>query len=125
MELWIGAEVLSPAYPGHSFYVRVYDNGGFYIRDMRYPVNVGWNEPKCYHVYSISAFKKAVLMGYGAWLESTAQKRGLYDDGFVFTHLDDAPKSWQPTREAPKVTIVDATGQPLRTNPMPQVNAVH
>jgi hypothetical protein len=96
LERWLGFEVLAPVYPGHTFSVWVYDNGGFSILDLRYPQNLRMNIPNAPHAYSISAFKKAVLMAYGEWLERTQQKRAKYDDGFVITHVDGAEEKYQP-----------------------------
>jgi hypothetical protein len=117
MERWLG-QVLVEAYPGHKFSIRVYDNGGFYVRDLRYPANLCMNVPNAPHTYSISAFKKAVIMNYGEWLERTEQVRGAYDDGFVIGTVQGAedvlPKA-QP--KALETLIVGPTGLPLRTEP--------
>jgi hypothetical protein len=90
---WMAFQVLAPAYPGHYFSVRAYE-GGFFIRDLRYPVNWGMNCPTANKFASSSEYKKKVVMLFGEWLERANQRRGLIESEEV-THVEGVPDKWQ------------------------------
>ena len=113
---WIAFEVLAPAYPGHNFYVRAYPNG-FFIRDLRFPDNWGMNCPRMTDIYSASAYKKKVIMMFGEWLERANERRGLIESEDIKA-VEGVPEK----KEVDVPKIVDASGQPLRTEVRPQVN---
>jgi hypothetical protein len=124
VEKWMGFEVLGPAYPGHSFYIRAFENGGYFIRDLRFPKNWGMNTPMPSETYSASAWKRDVIMKFGEWLERANEKRGAFEKGQEILHVEGVPQKHQPDYK-PAVYIVDASGKPLRTTPMPQALNVH
>jgi hypothetical protein len=124
VERWIGFQCIGPAYPGHSILIRALDNGGYFIRDLRFPKNWGMNTPRPTETYSVSAFKRDLIMKFGEWLERANQKRGEFEKGQEILHVEGVPQKDQPGYR-PGIHIVDASGQPLRTTIMPQVNAIH
>ena len=71
-------DVLTIAYPGHPWGVRVYD-GGFFIRHLDFDGNWGMNCRGGESVYSSSAMKRRIIMMAGEWLERAGMARGRGD----------------------------------------------
>ena len=115
--------LLTLAYPDHPWGVRI-ENGFIYIRYLdpiwesicRGPVGV---VIKAKELYSASQMKKDVLMAGGQLLEMMALKRG-YSNGDEPQSIDGVPEKFKK-KEVEVPTLVDVTGQPLRTEARPQV----
>lgn len=112
-ELWVGAEVLAPAYPGHSFCVRMLPNGGFFIRDMRFDAKYGMNCPNPSTLYSASAFKKHLVMMFGEWLERANEIRGMCEEGQEIGRVAGVPERFQQQHVRTQPAIVGIDGNPL------------
>lgn len=117
-------EVLTFAYPGHPWSVRVYD-GGFFIRHLDFPGNWGINHRSNTETYSASAMKRQIIRMAGEWLERADLKRGRSDDS-VATFVDGIPDNQQPGQKLPEnMKVVVAPPEPERTEPRPQVKDMH
>lgn len=93
-------DVLTVAYPGHPWAVRVYgDNsgGGFFIRHLDFPSNWGMNQPKAHLYGSSSEMQRDVIMRAGEWLERANLKRGPAN-GDEIVRVEGVPERYQPHR---------------------------
>lgn len=113
-------EVLTFAYPGHPWSVRVYD-GGFFIRHLDFPGNWGINHRSQSQTYSATAMKRQIIRMGGEWLERANLIRGRSDDT-VASYVEGVPENQQPGQKLPENTkIVIAPSEGIRTEPRPQV----
>ena len=113
-------EVLTFAYPGHPWSVRVYD-GGFFIRHLDFPGNYGMNCRTATKVYSASAWKRQIILMAGEWLERADLVRGRSDDT-VAKFVEGVPLKDQPGQKLPEnMQIVKVAAEGERTEPRPQV----
>ena len=114
-------EVLTFAYPGHPWSVRVYD-GGFFIRHLDFPGPWGINHRSRSQTYSASAMKRQIIRMAGEWLERANLKRGRSDDTTA-TFVEGVPLKDQPGGAplSDNMQIVYAPQEGERTEPRPQV----
>ena len=113
-------EVLTFAYPGHPWSVRVY-NGGFFIRHLDFPGNWGINHRSQSQTYSATAFKRQIIRMGGEWLERANLVRGRSDDT-VAKFVEGVPLKDQPGQAVPEhMKIVVAPSEGERTETRPQV----
>ena len=118
-------EVLTFAYPGHPWAVRVYD-GGFFIRNLAFQANWGMCCKFKDTGHSWSEMKREIILMAGEWLERAGLKRGRYDADQEIEHLEGVPAKYQPLKsERPLKTehvIIAGNGtEVLRETPRPQV----
>jgi hypothetical protein len=113
-------EVLTFAYSGHPWSVRVYD-GGFFIRHLDFPGTWGMNHRSQSQTYSSSAMKRQIIRMAGEWLERADLVRGRSDDT-VAKFVEGVPLKDQPGQKMPEnMEVVFATPESERTEPRPQV----
>ena len=113
--------VLSTAYPGHPWAVRVYD-GGFFIRHLDFPANWGMNCKFKDVNHDWAVMKREIIMQAGEWLERANLKRGRYDADQEITHVEGVPQKYQPHQpmmDDVKLVIAPSDA-PLRDTPRPQ-----
>ena len=113
--------MLWEAYPGHPWYVRVYD-GGFFIRhldSLESPKPYGMNVKFKTFCHDAAVMKKEIIRNAGEWLERAGIRRGRHEEGQTVTHVEGVPMVDQ--NKLKDVKIVMADGTPARTAPMPQV----
>lgn len=121
-------EVLTLAYPGHPWGVRVYE-GGFFIRHLDFPTNYGMNCKYKKNGYSASAMKKEIIFMAGEWLERAGLKRGAFVEGDSIKSVDGVPLKFQPAayqaeqkdKALDKIVEIAIAEGAIRTEPMPQV----
>lgn len=70
--------VLSFAYPGHPWAVRVYD-GGFFIQHLAFDGNWGMNCKFKNFAHDAAVMKREIIKMAGEWLERAGMARGRYD----------------------------------------------
>ena len=116
-------EVLTFAYPGHPWAVRVYD-GGFFIRHLEFPANWGMNHRSGKQTYSASALKREIIRMAGEWLERASLKRGRWDETPV-RRLDGLADRFQPYQPIPENMKIVSTEPEIREEPRPQVKEMH
>jgi hypothetical protein len=116
-------DVLTFAYPGHPWGVRVYD-GGFFIRHLAFPANYGMNCKFRDVCHDAAVLKREVIMMAGEWLERAGLARGRYDSDQEITHLEGAAPNHQPDRKLDDVALVMPEIKPdapaIRDAPRPQ-----
>jgi hypothetical protein len=110
--------ILTMAYPGHPWGVRVYD-GGFFIRHLAFDKNWGMNCRFKEVGHDWAVMRKQIIIMAGEWLERAGLPRGRYDPDQEITHLEGAPKQDQPHQPLENVKIVLNESQ-LRDTPRPQ-----
>ena len=118
-------EVLTFAYPGHPWAVRVYD-GGFFIRNLSFPHNWGMNCKFKDVGHDGAVMKREIILMAGEWLERAGLKRGHYDADQEIEHLEGVPKKYQPLKSDSPANaehpVVAGNGEDvLREIPRPQV----
>lgn len=113
--------VLTFAYPGHPWGVRVYD-GGFFIRHLDFPGNWGMNCKFKDVGHDSAVMKREIIRLAGEWLERANMIRGRYDADQDIVHVEGVPQKNQPHQPLPDdVKLVFAENiKPLRTEPRPQ-----
>lgn len=112
--------VLTIAYPGHPWAVRVYD-GGFFIRHLAFPSNWGMNCKFRDVSHDAAILRKQIIYMAGEWLERAGLPRGRYDADQDIERLEGAPDNVQPGRQIDDVKLVMADGTtPMRSTPRPQ-----
>lgn len=72
-------EVLSFAYPGHPWAVRV-TRGGFFIRHLAFPSSWGMACRASEVSHDAAVMKRTIIRLAGEWLERANMRRGRYDD---------------------------------------------
>ena len=107
-------EVLTLAYPGHPWAVRVYD-GGFFIRHLAFPTNWGMNYRGSASTYSASAMKRQVIIMAGEWLERAGLARGRYDADQDDYRVEGVPEKDQPGQTLPDDVKLVMDGSPCQT----------
>lgn len=70
--------VLTTAYPGHPWAVRVFD-GGFFIRHLAFDGNWGMHCKYKDFGHDAAVLKRAIIRNAGEWLERAGMARGRYD----------------------------------------------
>ena len=114
--------MLTMAYPGHPWAVRVYD-GGFFIRHLGFPKNWGMNAKAKDFAHDAAVLKRQIIFMAGEWLERANLKRGR-ENGDEIKHLDGAPESDQPGRPlilGPDAKVVGVeSNEQMRNTPRPQ-----
>lgn len=116
-------EVLSFAYPGHPWGVRVYD-GGFFIRHLHPDLPAGWGMNCKFKNISHDAavMKREIIFMAGEFLERTGMARGRYDGDQEIVRLEGVPEREQPHQKLPEdVGLLMPDGSAIREEPMPQV----
>ena len=98
-------DVLSTAYPGHPWGVRVYD-GGFFIRHLQFPKNWGMNLKYRNVSHDAAVMKREIISKAGEWLERANIKRGRYDGDQPDYRVEGVPEKDQPK----VITPVDLYG---------------
>lgn len=86
--------VLTTAYPGYPWAVRVYD-GGFFIRNLDFPAQWGMNCKYKNISHDAAVMKKQIIMYAGEWLERAGLRRGRANDDEI-KRLEGAPEKHQP-----------------------------
>ena len=94
-------ELLTAAYPGHPWAVRVYD-GGFFIRNLDYPHNWGMNQKYKNVGHDWKVMKRQIIMMAGEWLERAHLRRGRNINEDEITILEGASEKYQP-KKAPLI----------------------
>ena len=113
-------DVLSTAYPGHPWGVRVYD-GGFFIRHLAFPKNWGMNYRGSGHAYSSSALKAQIIRMAGEWLERAGMARGRHDADQEIDYVEGVPEKDQPHQSLDDVVLKYEKSEE-REEPRPQVH---
>lgn len=114
--------VLTHAYPGHPWAVRVYD-GGFFIRHLGFPKNWGMNFKYRDVGHDWTTMKREIILMAGEWLERANLKRGRYDSDQEIERVEGVPEKDQPHQPLPETmaTVIASAGSELRSEPRPQV----
>jgi hypothetical protein len=110
------------AYPGHPWFVRVY-NGGFFIRHLDFTSGWGMNV-KLKDVFSASQMKREIIMKAGEWLDRAGIPRGRYDSDTPSYRVEGVPEKFQPKQPLPDNFTIEVKADeftPLREQPRPQV----
>lgn len=114
--------VLTTAYPGHPWAVRV-DNGIIFIRHLAFGTNWGMNLRTSAVDHDAAVLRKKIVLLAGEWLERAGFRRGRSEEqpaGFV----EGVPLSGQAPAVKPaadeQMQIQVAAPEPLRTEPRPQ-----
>lgn len=96
--------VLTMAYPGYPWGVRVYD-GGIFIRNLDFPANWGMNIKVKNIQHDAAVFKREIIMMAGEWLERANLRRGrnIHDD--PIKKLEGAPDNHQPGWAKEKIKL--------------------
>lgn len=109
-------DALNTAYPGHPWWVHVYE-GGFAIKHLDFDGNWGMRAKFSQFGYSASALKREVIMKAGEWLERAYLKRGPAVEGQEIVRVDGVPEK----KKVEMDVVVDASKyEPLRTEARPQ-----
>ena len=115
-------ELLTTAYPGHPWGVRV-AGGVIFIRYMNPMMSGNWGMViKRKDVdHDAEKLKRDVIRAAGEWLERAGLKRGRSDDSEI-ERVEGVPeKYFRKPLEPEMSTVIDATSfEPLRTEPRPQ-----
>ena len=114
-------DVLTMAYPGHPWGVRVYD-GGFFIRHLAFPANWGMNVKFKSVGHDWAVMKREIIVMAGEGLERAGLVRGRYDSDQEIEHLEGAPANVQPHRPLMDDVklVIAGSNEPLRTTPRSQ-----
>lgn len=110
-------EVLTAAFPGHPWAVRVYD-GGFFIRNLDFPANYGMNQKYKNVGHDWRVMKREIIMMAGEWLERAHLKRGR-NNGDEIQILEGAPEKYQPKKESLILKPTEAKENPNARLVMP------
>lgn len=112
-------ELLTAAYPGHPWAVRV-AGGMIFIRylDQRLSGNWGMAMKQKDTQHDAAVLKRDVIRMAGEWLERSGLKRGV-SNGDKIEDVDGVPLKYKPKPYEGEVVIAESE-QPLRTEPMPQ-----
>ena len=87
-------DVLTLAYPGHPWGVRVYE-GGFFIRHLDFPSNWGMNCKSRNFAHDAAVLKREIIMKAGEWLERANLRRGR-SNGDEIGRVEGVPEKYQP-----------------------------
>lgn len=117
-------ELLTAAYPGHPWAVRV-AGGVVFIRylDDRLLGNWGMAFKQKDVDHDAAVLKRNVIMMAGEWLERAGLARGR-SNGDEIIRVEGVPDTDQPNYVPPQPvmeSVVGANSEPLRTDPRPQV----
>lgn len=104
--------LLTAAYPGHPWAVRVYD-GGFFIRNLDFPANYGMNQKYKNVGHDWKVMKREIIMMAGEWLERANLRRGRNINEDEITYLEGAPEKYQPKKP---LLILNPTEQHANPN---------
>ena len=109
-------EILWWAYPGHPWFVKVYE-GVIFIRWLGIDGNWGMVLKTKDICHDAAVIKRELIFMAGEWLERAGLARGRYDDAEV-TKVEGVP-------EVKTVKLAETTAEistePLRETPRPQV----
>ena len=97
-------EVLTTAYPGYPWGVRVYD-GGIFIRNLDFPANWGMNMKAKNVQHDAAVFKREIIMMAGEWLERANLRRGRNVNEDQIVKLEGAPDNHQPGWSKEKIRL--------------------
>jgi hypothetical protein len=111
--------VLTIAYPGHPWAVRVYD-GGFFIRHLAFPANYGMNCKFKSVSHDAAVMRREIIRMAGEWLERAGLPRGRNKNEDEIVHLEGAPDRVQPDMKTDDVHIVMGNTPEVREAPRPQ-----
>ena len=115
-------ELLTVAYPGHPWGVRV-DGGIIFIRymDPEMPGNWGMVIKRKDVDHDAAVLKREVIRMAGEWLERAGLKRGR-EDGSDIERVEGLSDKYQPTHRPLDMEVVIAADkyEPVRTEPRPQ-----
>jgi len=89
------AEILTPTYPGHSWYVEIND-GMLIIKSLKVATNAGTMVPLRNFDGDAERLKREVVMAAGAFLEAAGLRRGQFQ-GENAKHLEGLPKGQKPS----------------------------
>ena len=109
--------ILTMAYPGHPWAVRVYD-GGFFIRHLAFEGNYGMNCKFSQVGHDAAVMRRQIIHYAGEWLERAGIKRGRYDGDQEIGLVEGVPA---PKIAAAKDVVIQTSTEPLRETPRPQV----
>jgi hypothetical protein len=121
--------VLTIAYPGHPWAVRVYD-GGFFIRHLAFPTNWGMNCKYKDTGHDWAVMRREIIMKAGEWLERAGMRRGRYDADQEIGRVEGVPEKkiegefaldWSHDKDP----LGGNEGQTIREIPRPQVEKMH
>ena len=95
------AEILSAAYPNHSWYVRI-DGGLLIIKNLA----ISTTAAMCRHITTLdhdaTARKRDVILAAGEFLEAANMRRGAYD-GEAARQLEGLNGKFKPLQHAPGI----------------------
>ena len=107
--------ILSMAYPGHPWAVRVYD-GGLFIKHLAFDGNWGMNLKFNDFSHDAAVLRRDVIRNAGEWLERAGLARGRYDADQEVGKVEGVPE--KKTQDV-KLVMPDGKTE-LRTAPRPQ-----
>jgi hypothetical protein len=95
------AEILTIAYPGHSWHVRI-DGGILIIKNMNISETASMVRKMADIQHDAGARKHEVIMAAGEFLECAGMRRRAYDEGQKAKHLEGMAKGekFKPVRGA-------------------------
>ncbi len=102
------AEILTPTYPGHTWYVEIND-GMLIIKSLKVATNAGTMVPLRHFDGDAERMRREVIMAAGAFLEAAGLKRGTFQ-GENAKALEGVPKAHmavQPKLYSPDELVVD------------------
>lgn len=111
--------VLTVAYPGHPWAVRVYD-GGFFIRHLAFPANYGMNCKFKSVSHDAAVMRREIIRMAGEWLERAGLPRGRNINEDEIAHLEGAPDRVQPNFKKDDIKVVIGNEPNIRNAPLPQ-----
>lgn len=117
--------VLTTAYPGHPWGVRVME-GGFFVKHLAFPHGYGMFCRIKDFDHDSAVLKKQIIMMAGEWLERANMMRGRYDADQPAGRVDGVPERFQPNQPLPdgvEVVIAEPDeneGTKIRDVPRPQ-----
>lgn len=122
-------QVLTFAYPGYPWAVRVYD-GGFFIRNLMFDGNYGMNCKFKSVGHDWAVMKREIIGMAGEWLERANLRRGRANEDPI-VKIEGVPEHRQPNQplDADKFAVVAADSnvqgaqsetEVLRSTPRPQ-----
>ena len=114
-------ELLSTAYPGHPWAVRV-DEGIIFIRHLQFGSNWGMNLRTRDVDHDAAVLRKTLLNLAGEWLERAGLARGRYQAPYEDYRVEGVPEQYQPVPLTKPSTNreIDAQEKPIRELPRPQ-----
>lgn len=118
--------LLSTAYPGHPWSVRVMPNLVF-IRHLEFGSSWGMNLRLSEVDHDAAVLRRKVIMLAGEWLERAGLGRGRAEEDQKIDWVEGVTLRDQPPQSKPSIEemtgqkVAIATEDGIRTNPMPQV----